>query len=76
MEYITGSSTLTGGRLLEADNSSGLNVNALDSVGANFVPLFQMPVAAFSQLRTWYGMGTFDVIGTEPGNWYAPGQNV
>jgi len=76
MEYVTGSSTITNGRLLESSSTTGVNVNAADSVGANFVPLFQMPVAAFSQLRTWYGAGAFAVVGSEPGNWYAPGQNM
>jgi len=76
MEYVTGSSTITNGRLLESSDTTGFNLAGTDSVGANFVPLFQMPVTAFSQLRTWYGAGTFDLVGTEPGNWYAPGQNA
>jgi len=65
------------GRLLESSDSSGYNsALAADSVGSNFVPLFQMPAAAFGALRTWYGAGNFDVVGTEPANWYAPGQNA
>jgi len=76
MEYVTNASTITNGRLLEASNTTGLNVGGNDSVNANFVPLFQMPATAFSQLRTWYGAGTFNLVGTEPGNWYAPGQNA
>jgi len=76
MEYVTSSTVSTSGRLLESSSSTGLNVDALNSVNMNFVPLFQMPSAAFSQMRTWYGLGSMALSGTEPANWYAPGQNA
>ena len=75
MEYVTG---LTGkGRLIETAVTTGLNpAGAISGVGVNFVPLFQMPAAAFGALRTWYGVGAWGANDTsEPANWYAPGQN-
>jgi len=82
MEYVTvptgGAATM--GRMLEptADGFNLLNSSTSIAIG-NFVPTFNMPAAAFGALRTWYGAGTFisggALVGTEPANWYAPGQN-
>jgi len=67
------------GRLLEP-TADGFNIGGNTSVAiGNFVPVFQMPAAAFGALRTWYGAGSMvaggGVTGGEMANWYAPGQN-
>jgi hypothetical protein len=56
------------------------NVFAMDDAVnyTNKVPLFNMPAAQFSTLRTWYGQATAassGVVGTNQPAWYAPGVN-
>lgn len=80
MEYTTASSWDATQGSLKLQQTAG--IYALDeSVNSlNYVPLFNMPAAQFSTLRTWYGNGLGAVASTalanEQANWYAPGNNA
>lgn len=83
MEYTTASAwNASTGSLKKA---AADNVFAADDAVnfGNMVPLFGMPAAQFSTLRTWYGQAAGATIATatnvlgagQPPAWYAPGVN-
>jgi len=75
MEYVTKDAAWDAavGALKEGTLTSGFRATGAATTPTTFVPLFDMPAAAFASLRTWYGAGALAGSGA-PANWFAPGR--
>lgn len=80
MEYTTASSWSATTGSLKLQQTEGYYATDESVNSGNYVPLFNMPAAQFSTLRTWYGNGlgatTSTALAIEQANWYAPGNNA